>query len=348
MSLPCKLVPISEAQPPYYIGVDVGGTNIKIGVVDDQAHPVAYTSMPTEIDQGAEGATVRIASTIDSLLDQAEIDRSLVEGVGLATPGIQDVPTGMLLRPHNLPGWDDFPIRDRLNHHTHWPVTFANDANAAAFGEYWAGSGRGSKSMLLLTLGTGIGGGIIIRDRTIDGEHSLGGECGHIVIDVSDQARICPCGGVGHLEAYASATAVIKSIQTALAAGQPTSIADRVAAGEAVTPLLAAEEAEKGDEFSRQLILDTARFLGIGIASFVHVLDPDAIVLGGAMTFGRDESPLGREFLAQIREATAKQVLFVLVDKIKIDYASLGGDAGFIGAAGLARVAHQTGESGGD
>ena len=339
MSSSRQRVSLAETESPYFVGVDVGGTNIKIGVVDDQARPVTYDSLPTEIEKGPEDATRRIAQVIDSLLEEAGVDSAKVDGVGLGTPGIQDVPTGMLIRPHNLKGWDDFPIRDRLAEHTHWPVTFANDANAAAFGEYWAGGGRGSNSMLLLTFGTGIGGGIIVEDRTIDGEHSLGGECGHIVINISDQARDCPCGGVGHLEAYASATALIKFAQEAIAAGRSTSLKTRTAAGESMTPLLIAEEADKDDALARELIFDTARYLGVGIASFVHVLDPDTIVLGGAMTFGRNSTALGREFLKRACEETVKQVLYVLADKLTIDYAILGGDAGFIGVAGLSRVA---------
>jgi glucokinase len=252
-----------------------------------------------------------------------------------------DIPSGMLLDPPNLPGWQNYPLRDRLQNAIGIPVTFTNDANAAAFGEYWIGTGRHLKSLVLLTLGTGVGGGIIVDDHGIEGEHSTGAECGHIIIDSRDDALVCSCGQPGHLEGYASATAVIKRTETALAAGRISSITPRLARGEELTPILIGQEAEAGDALAEEIFLETARFLGIGIVSLMHTIDPEGVVIGGAMTFGGNETPLGRRFLARIREEVYRRAFPVLAEKTTIEYAYLGGDAGFIGAAGLARVAYR-------
>jgi glucokinase len=252
-----------------------------------------------------------------------------------------DVPAGMLLEPPNLRGWDNFPIRDRVSEHCGLPVAFANDANAAAYGEFWVGSGRAFRSMVLLTLGTGVGGGIIIGDHSVDGEHSHGSECGHIIIDHHQDARMCPCGQTGHLEAYGSATAVVKRAHELLDTRRESSVRRRLANGEELTTLLLAEEAEAGDELSMDLILEAAKYLGVGVTSLMHTIDPDGVVLGGAMTFGGHESPVGRKFLDRVREEVAQRTFPVLREKTIVDFASLGADAGFIGAAGIGRLAHR-------
>lgn len=331
-------VSASESQGPFYVGVDLGGTNIKTGVLDDSGRVLTSHSIPTEAQHGPEDGAKRMGIAIRQAIASCGIDGKSVRRVGLASPGTMDIPSGLLIRPHNLPGWFDFPIRDRVAHHCGLPVTFANDANAAAYGEFWVGSGQQAGSLVLFTLGTGIGCGIIVGDRAIDGEHSHGGECGHIIIDHHPTARMCGCGQTGHLEGYASAVAVIKRTEEALAGGRKSSVSRRLAAGEKLTPLLLANEAEAGDELSLEIILDTAMYLGIGAVTLIHTIDPDMVVLGGAMTFGGTETELGRRFLARVRDEFRRRSFPVLAEKVAIDFAQLGGDAGFIGAAGLARL----------
>jgi glucokinase len=216
-------------------------------------------------------------------------------------------------------------------------VTFANDANAAAYGEFWRGAGREVHSMILLTLGTGIGGGIIIGDLLVEGQHGCGSECGHIIIDPRDDARRDSLGKTGSLEAYCGAYAVVGRTEDALATGRKSSLAAQKRAGQSLTPLVIAEAAKQGDPLAREIVLDTARYLAIGIVSLIHAIDPDSVVLGGAMTFGGPGDPLGEEFLGTVRNEARCRMLQPLRDKIAIDFAMLGGDAGFIGAAGLAR-----------
>jgi glucokinase len=249
-----------------------------------------------------------------------------------------DIPAGMLLDPPNLPGWINFPIRNRLSQECGLPVSFTNDAAAAAYGEYWVGSGKSLGSIVMLTLGTGIGGGIIVGNASIDGEHSHGAECGHIIIDCREDARVCSCGQPGHLEAYASALAVVRRTQEALDAGRHSSLTGRMAAGEPLTPLLLANEAAACDELSLEIVLETARYLGIGVTSLMHTIDPSGVVLGGAMNFGAGATPLGQRFIERVREEVRRRAFPVLVSETPIEWASLGADAGYIGAAGIART----------
>lgn len=327
-----------EAQKPFFVGIDLGGTNIKVGVVDSLGQTLSWLTIPTEVERGPEDAARRMGEAVRQAIRDAGLEPQAIARVGLGAPGGMDIPSGMLTTVINLAGWDNFPIRDRVSHHCGLPVTFENDANAAAYGEYWVGSGRDFQSMVLLTLGTGIGCGIIIGDMVIQGAHSHGGEAGHVIIDSRDDARMCGCGWPGHLEAYASATAVIKRTQECLDVGRVTSLSKRLADGEELTPKLIAEEAEQGDALSLEIILETARYLGIGAVNVMHVVDPDVVLLGGAMTFGGPDCELGRRFLERVREEVRRLARPALARDTIIDFATLGGDAGFIGAAGVARL----------
>ena len=340
MSQERRFISAQEAREPFFVGIDLGGTNIKVGVVDDTGRPLCWLSIPTEPDNGPEDAARRVGEAVKEAVAQAGLKPSDVARVGLGSPGTMDLPAGKLLKPVNLKGWDDFPIRDRVAHHSGLPVTFANDAGAAAYGEFWIGAGREFHSMVLFTLGTGIGCGIIIGDLSIDGENSHGAECGHIIVDCKKDARVCGCGQPGHLEAYASATAVIKRARQALDDGQASSLTERLDQGAELTPKLLAEEAEKGDNLSMEIILEVARFMGIGIVNLLHTIDPNGVLLGGAMTFGGNQTELGRTFLGRIKEEVNQRAFAVLAERTAIDFATLGGDAGYIGAAGLARVEH--------
>ncbi len=234
------LVPLNDAKRPLFLGVDVGGTNIKIGLVDDAGSTLAFGSIETAEERGPQDAVDRIAREASRLTASLGLALSDVVAVGLGTPGTMDIPAGMILQPPNMPHWRDFPIRDALAAACGLPVSYANDGAAAAFGESWIGSGKRFDSMVMLTLGTGVGGGIIIGDVSIDGAHSHGAECGHIIIDTGPAARQCGCGKYGHLEAYASATALVKRAQEALDAGRDSSLRQRLASGQPLSGLLVA------------------------------------------------------------------------------------------------------------
>jgi glucokinase len=322
-------------------GIDVGGTNIKIGLVDDLGRTLAYRKLPTEQEKGTEDAARRMGDCFRQLLQEADLTVQDVARVGLATPGPLDIPTGMLLTPGNLPQWWNIPIRDRVSQECGQSVTYANDANAAAYGEYWCGVGRGSRSMVLFTLGTGIGGGIIVDGMLVDGAHSTGSECGHIVIDPRPEARRDSLDKPGTLEAYCGAYGVVARAIEAIDVGRKSTLEVQRTNGDPITPLVIARAAEAGDALAREIVLETADYLALACVSLIHVIDPDRVVLGGAMTFGGAQASLGREFLERIRQAVPPRLLPPLRGQVQIDFATLGGDAGYIGAAGLARLDHQ-------
>ncbi len=338
MSQARHFIAAETASPPFFVGIDLGGTYIKVGVVDDLGRPLSWLSIPTEVQRGPEDAARRMGAAVREAVAKAGLQPQSVARVGFGSAGPMDLPAGIIISPVNLVGWDHFPIRDRVSHHCGMPVTFENDANAAAYGEFWVGAGRGLGSLVLLTLGTGIGVGIILDDVVIRGEHSHGGESGHIIIDCREEARLCGCGRRGHLEAYASATAVTKRTVQLLDAGRASSLSRRMADGAELTPKLVADEAADGDELSLQIVSETAHYIALGAVSLMHAVEPEGVFLGGAMTFGGPATELGRRFLAQIRQEVRRLALPTLAEKTTVEFATLGGDAGYIGAAGVARL----------
>jgi glucokinase len=331
------LQPASQAQRPFFFGIDVGGTNIKFGLVDDLGRTIVRESIRTQQERGPEDAIRRMCGGMQELLVRSGVTDSDVAAVGLATPGTMDLKRGLILQPHNLSAWWNFPIRERLAEASGKRVAFANDANAAAYGEYWVGRGAEFSSIAFFTLGTGIGGGIILDGVSLDGEHSHGSEYGHTLIDYHRDARICGCGQRGHLEAYACAGAVVQRTEEQLAAGRESSLRSRLQAGEPLTPLMVAEEAEKDDPLAVDIVLETARYLAYGAVNIMHTVDPAAVIFGGAMTFGGAKSPLGRRFMDEIRREIHARCFPTLVGRTEIDFATLGKHAGYIGAAGMAR-----------
>ena len=329
----------SKFQLPLFAGVDVGGTNIKVGIVDDRGQTVGYKKFQTRATQSPQPAIARANETLRQIVVEQGYQWSDVAGTGLGTPGSMDIPAGVMLEPHNLPGWWNFKVRDELAKHVEMDVTYANDAAAAGFGEYWIGTGRRYKSMVLITLGTGVGGSIIVDEINIEGANSGGAEIGHIAIDSSDDARACPCGHAGHLESYASATGVVGRCDDLLSSGRTSVLNDMIGAASPLSALMISNAADEGDELALEIVMDTARYLGRGIAIVAQIIDPAVFILGGAMNFGGDQTPVGRRFLDETIAAASKLVFSAVAENMDVQFAKLGGDAGYIGAAGLARTA---------
>jgi glucokinase len=196
---------------PFFIGLDVGGSSMKAGVVDDDGRPLSAVSLPTEPARGQELGLERMCETIRLAAEKAGLALEAIAAIGVATPGTMDIPAGIILDPPNLQPWKNVPVRQFIHDRFKVPTAFQNDANAAAFGEYWVGAGKEAHSMVLFTLGTGVGGGIVVGDQVIEGEHSHGAELGHTKIEITNP-RQCGCGRWGCLEAYASATSVVKRV----------------------------------------------------------------------------------------------------------------------------------------
>ncbi len=336
-----SLVALADAKKPLFVGIDVGGTNIKLGLVDDAGRTVGYHSVPTKAERGAEDAVARMKEGVDTLLQQAGATLADVARIGLATPGPMDLKAGILLESGNLPKWWHFPIRQRVSEACGLPVRYANDANAAAYGEFWSGAAADCHSMVLITLGTGVGGGIIVGDTLIEGAHGCGGECGHVLIDPSDDAPRDSLDKTGSLEAFCGAYAIIRRTNEALDAGRSSSLAQLREGGQKLSPLVISRAAETGDELAQEIAMETARYLALGIVTFIHTIDPDSVVIGGGVNFGGAGHPLGEEFIQRIRDEVRPRLLTSLRDTLHIDFAQLGGDAGYVGAAGLARLDHR-------
>jgi glucokinase len=329
---------LSSASPPYFWGIDIGGTGIKIGLVDDLGQTIAFDQLPTQESDGPMAAMQRIANFVREVEDRFGV-ASQTKRVGLGAPGPMDLKRGYLVAPPQLPSWRDFPIRKVVSELLERPVTFLNDANAAAYGEFWLGSGRSHSSMILLTLGTGVGGGIIVENQLVNGVNSFGGEFGHVVVDSSPTARLCVWGGgLGQLEAYASASGVVANLRQRLADGAKSTLRGLANCGDGeLTAKKVYEAALDGDELANEIIDETARWLGIAVTTLVHTIDPGLVVFGGAMDFGGPNCVIGQRFLAGIDDEFKQRTFEYVYEGTDIKFAQLGGDAGYLGVAGYAR-----------
>jgi glucokinase len=316
---------------PLFVGLDVGGTAMKAGVVDDTGKSLGSVSLPTEAHRGQEFGLERMCESIRQAVAAANLKMSDIAAIGVATPGTMDIPGGMILDPPNLKPWRNVPVRDTIQKKFKLPTAFQNDANAAAFGEFWAGAGTDAHSMVLFTLGTGVGGGIIIGDMVLEGEHSHGAELGHMKIEMT-KPRQCGCGRWGCLEAYASATGVVKRAMEALGKRGAKSSLKALANKEGgLTARDIFDASAAGDALADEIVEDTAYYLAVGAVNMMHSIDPNMVVYGGGMTAAGDG------FLQRIRKHVVQLAFPVPAEKTQIVYAQLGSDAGFIGAAGCAR-----------
>ncbi len=321
-----------EPTPPFYLGIDLGGTNVKSGVVDDMGRALSSVSVPTHAERGGKEGVETLARAGEKAVEASGLTWKQISAVGLGSPGTMDIEQGMLLEPPNLPGWENLPVRRLLEERLGVPTVLQNDGNAAAYGEYWAGAGKGQRSVVMFTLGTGVGCGIVVDGRILEGRHSHGGECGHIIVQMIGGRR-CSCGGDGHLEAYASATSVARRAHEALADPAVVSALRAIDIHD-VDSKAVALAAANGDALAIRLVEETAYYLAVGAVSLMHTIDPDIVLFGGGMIAA------GPSFLAMIQQHVARLAFPIPAAKTQVEYALLGGHAGFIGAAGCARALH--------
>ncbi len=318
-----------------YVGLDVGGTTMKAAVVDDAGKPLSTpVVLPTHPELGQEAGLETMCETIRQAVAAAGMTMDAVTAIGVATPGMMDIKKGLILDPPNLKPWRNVPVRDHVHKAFGKPTAFQNDANAAAYGEFWVGVGRDAHSLALFTLGTGVGGGIIVNDLIIEGEHSHGGELGHLRVAMPDTGRLCGCGARGCLEQYGSSTAVARRAREEMAAWRgPTTLRKYLTANEdEFTAKQIFDLAEEGDELATKVVDDTAYYLALGACAVIAAVDPQMIVFGGGMTAA------GESFRVQIVEYVKRFGLPHPSKAVQICFAKLGSDAGFIGAAGCARL----------
>ena len=316
-----------------YVGLDVGGTTMKAAVVDDAGVAFPAVTLPTHPERGQEAGLETMCVAIRQAVSAAGLKLDDVTAVGVATPGLMDIQLGLILDPPNLKPWRNVEVPKTISTKLGKPVAFQNDANAAALGEFWVGAGRDVDSFVMFTLGTGIGGGIVVDGNVLEGAHSHGGELGHLRIDLPDRGRLCGCGRRGCLEAYASATAVLARTREEVPAYRgPTRLRSLLAQkGEDLEAKDVFDAAAGGDPVARKIVEDTAYYLALGACAIMATVDPHMIAFGGGMIHA------GESFLNTVTEYVGRFGLSYPASKVQIRYAKLGSDAGFIGAAACAR-----------
>ncbi|MEO1529129.1 MAG: ROK family protein [Planctomycetota bacterium] len=314
-----------------FFGIDVGGTDVKLGLVDASGHVHARHRVPT-------AELVTPSRVFSFAMDYARHEASKLGcpliAVGLAVPGVLDTESFELREVVNLHGWLGVPLRDQLREVSKLPTSVINDANSAAFAEH-AARDLGEKSLALVTLGTGVGCGVVFSGRAHGGDHGCAGELGHIAIDFAKDAPRCTCGSRGHLECYAGARGVVNRLRAAIEQAEEP-VPSELASDE-VTPRIIADYAEQGNAICRAIVDETAEYVGRAVGLMGQVADPAVVLLGGAMTFGGSQTETGRRFLDKVRDAVKATTLVQVGGNMQIDFATLGADAGMLGAAMVAR-----------
>lgn len=327
---------------PAWLGIDIGGSSIKAGVIRSDGVVLGKLRLPLPVDRGPDVALEAVCEAMGQLLVQVGLPIDDLAVIGIAAPGTLHLEAGLILHPFNLPGWENLPVVQFVYERFGIPTVLLNDANAAGYGEYWAGEYGGGASLMLWTLGTGIGSGIVLNGEILEGAQAHAGECGHMIVQM-DGGLQSPHGVHGSLELYAGARGLVRRCQLALEAGRESLLADWIRSGRELTPLLITEAAEQDDALATELIVETARYMGIGTVNIMHVLNPESILFGGAMTFGGPGSKMGEHFLCTVRETVKSMALPIPASRTRIEFATLGNDAGFIGAAAhAARLAGLT------
>jgi len=308
--------------PHPVIAVDVGGTSMKGARVAPDGRILSRRRVPTPTADGADAVLDALAGLCRSLARHRP-----VAAVGLGVPGAVSPRRGIVFSSPNVPCWHDEPIGPRLARRLGIRVVVDNDANLHAVGEHWLGAGRGTRNMILATLGTGIGGGLILRNRLWHGESGRAGELGHVVVD--PHGPPCACGARGCVEAYASATGILRAWRGAwhVSPGRPRSVDRRILRD---TPATIAERARRGDRRARRIFADAGRALGIAVSSWIQTLDIHTIVFGGGVSGALDL------LLPHVRIELEQRLFGLDTTRLHLLPAALGDDAGILGAAKLA------------
>lgn len=321
--------PRPDADPRFIVGVDLGGTNLVVGAVSvDGAARYGMRMVPTRADLGAEAVVALIAAQIELVIAETlaatRATRRSILGVGIGSPGPLDRDRGIVIFTPNL-GWRDVPLRNRVQDATGLAATLDNDANCATLGEWWLGAAQGAQQVVGLTIGTGIGGGLILDGKLFHGASDVAGEIGHATIDST--GRRCKCGNYGCLEAYASGPAIAERAREALAGGEPSTMPAAVNGDlSGLTAAIVYAAATAGDQMALEVVRETARLLGVGVANLVNIFNPEVVVLAGGVTQAGDA--LFEPMRAEVRRRAFKPA----VEACRIVPGALNGKAGVIGA----------------
>jgi len=323
------MVDKKSLEKKYSIGVDLGGTNIVSAIVNYQGKIVNRLKVPTLAERGKEATIKKIMETIHENIVQSTIALDGIIGIGIGAPGPLDVKRGLINFAPNLPGWRDVPLKKILEDEFNLKVVLENDANAAAWGERCFGACQGVNNLVCFTLGTGIGGGIIIDGKIYHGSNYGAAELGHMTVN-KDGPR-CNCGNYGCLEAYSSATGIKNRIKDRIKEGIKSKFLnfDDSRLFESLRLKSIFETARKGDKLTKDIVEESISYLGIAIANIVNILNPEMVVLVGGIT---NE---GNKLLIPLRREVKKRAFYSNYKFLKIVIGKLGGNAGVLGAAAL-------------
>src|SRR6478672_9763651 len=325
----------------YIVGVDLGGTKIFAGALsEDGKTQHGMRSIPTASELGAEGVAERIVGLIEGvildMIGETGAAREDFMGIGVGAPGPLDREKGLVIVAPNL-GWRNYPLRDRVQSALGIPTTLDNDANCATLGEWWQGAARGGNTVVGMTIGTGVGGGIIIDGKLHHGASDVAGEIGHTTIDLN--GRHCKCGNYGCIEAYASGPAIAVRAREVLVREETASLLPSMVGGrlEAITAETVYKAAAKGDAVASEIVRDTARYLGAGIANLLNIVNADVVVVAGGVT------QAGETLFTPMRAEVRRRAFRPAVEATRIVAGELPGTAGVVGAVATFKLS-QMGE----
>ncbi len=308
----------------YRIGVDVGGTNVKIALVDKDGSIVYSNTTPTRAEMGYEYTISNIKQAINELMKETKTDKNSIEGIGFGFPGQIDCTEGIVRLLPNIPGWVNVPVSKIMEKEFGIPTKVDNDVRCAALGELAFGAGKGCQNLICITVGTGIGSGLIINGKLVRGADNAAGEIGHIKLQMHN-GPICGCGDSGCLEAFASGPSIVAMAQEYILGGKSTKY--RELANPEITPYIVAEAAKQGDKVALKIFERMGEYIGIGLASVVNLLNPEKIVIGGGV------ADAGDILFTPLINTLKKRAMPIQAKSVSVVPAQLGNAAGVIGAS---------------
>lgn len=308
------------------IGIDVGGTNVKIALVDD-GKIIYSNNVPTYAQMGYEYTVNNIKQAIKDLMKETETTAADIKGIGFDFPGQVDYKTGVVKLAPNIPGWVNVPIAQMIEEAFHIPTRIDNDVRCAALGEMNFGAGKGCQNFVCITVGTGIGSGLVVNGQLVRGAANAAGEIGHIKLQMKD-GPICGCGDTGCLEAFASGPSIVAMAQDYLKSGKSTKFREMAGDGE-ITPYIVAKAAEAGDPVAKRIFTIIGEYVGMGLVSVINLLNPEKVIIGGGV------AEAGDLLLEPIRKTVMERAMVVARESVEIVPAELGNSAGVIGASML-------------
>lgn len=307
------------------IGIDVGGTNVKIALVDSDGKIGYSNTIPTRAEMGYEYTINNMKQAIRDLMTETKLSAKDIEGIGFGLPGQVDFKSGIVRLITNIPGWVEIPLAKMIEDEFHIPTRIDNDVRCAALGELNFGAGKGCENLICITVGTGIGSGLIINGKLVRGASNAAGEIGHIKLQMHD-GPICGCGDTGCLEAFASGPSIVAMAEEYIMGGKSTKYRE-MANGGAITPFIVAEAAKAGDPVARRIFTRMGEYIGIGMTSVVNLLNPERIIVGGGV------ADAGDILLTPLKETIKKRAMKIAGETVQVVPAQLGNTAGVIGAS---------------